>query len=1003
MGLDIGRLHGLETTKDEEALPDVWEAARVSPPPTLMTASRSGVFETLTTARNTEQIDGTPGDDVIRVTLDFDSSVTVDGGAGTDRLILRYQPDPSSFSTNFFGGSLDMSTGIGGGDYDIIVLNFESLDFTGGGDTDNIIGTGGDDIIRDGGFYSSFFSIDTLEGLGGNDVIDGAGGDDIIIGTGGQDVLIGGDGNDTITSGPDSEVVIFDGSFTDIYPVEAQADISGGAGNDTIFSFGDDTIDAGSGDDIVFMGQSERNSATLTDGGTGRDRIDFSTLGSGEVAEADIFFVVDLQGQAYSLRDTSTNTVVFVDTFAGFEDVVGSDFRDLLQGDAGDNLLMGGGGDDTLQGRGGTDIAVYASAAMEDYLLILNADGSYTIEALGGTGEGTDILDGIETVRLGGIDGTDYAIADLLDSANTRNLSSGDDVFSGTDADETINGLDGDDVIDGGAGTNTLNGGNGNDTLISLGNDTLSGGAGDDLVEMGRNVFDMATVTDGGAGTDTLAFATLAQLPSGALRLVVDLRGQAYSLRDGSTVLYVDQFTGFENVTGSELGDVLQGDDSANVISGLGGDDILQGRSGDDLFVMGTGANSVDGGTGFDTADYSGLGSGITFDFLGQVAASGEIADDTLAGVERLIGTDFADQLFGSNTADTLEGGAGNDRLSGRTGNDLLLGGGGDDILVGGAGFDTLDGGDGMDTASYEASTSAIVFDGLGLVGAQGDIANDTLVDIEAIRGTDFADRLNGDNGESVFYGGDGNDRLFGRNGDDRLFGEGGNDIILSGRDDDLLSGGDGNDQLRGNQGEDILFGGIGNDVLAGGAGADVLDGGEGIDRVEYAYGTNAGVTASLADSTLNTGDAAGDIYSGIENISGTSFEDMLFGDAGDNRVDGRRGDDVLFGGDGRDYLIGGAGDDVLDGGSGDDLMLGQSGRDIFQFGSTHGTDRIFDFAQGEDRIEFTDGLIDFDDLTLTQSGSSVVIDTDAGRIIISNALVADFDADDFIFADAAV
>src|SRR6185295_13350994 len=82
-------------------------------------------------------------------------------------------------------------------------------------------------------------------------------------------------------------------------------------------------------------------------------------------------------------------------------------------------------------------------------------------------------------------------------------------------------------------------------------------------------------------------------------------------------------------------------------------------------------------------------------------------------------------------------------------------------------------------------------------------------------------------------------------------------------------------DTLTGNTGANALDGGAGDDVLIGGAGADALTGGAGIDTASYATST-AAVTANLATPASNTGDAAGDSYSGIENLTGWSAADTL-------------------------------------------------------------------------------------------------------------------------------
>ena len=50
----------------------------------------------------------------------------------------------------------------------------------------------------------------------------------------------------------------------------------------------------------------------------------------------------------------------------------------------------------------------------------------------------------------------------------------------------------------------------------------------------------------------------------------------------------------------------------------------------------------------------------------------------------------------------------------------------------------------------------------------------------------------------------------------------------------------------------------------------------------------------------------------GIENLTGSDFDDVLLGDAGANTIDGGAGSDVLSGEGGSDVLIGGAGFDAL-------------------------------------------------------------------------------------------
>ncbi len=175
------------------------------------------------------------------------------------------------------------------------------------------------------------------------------------------------------------------------------------------------------------------------------------------------------------------------------------------------------------------------------------------------------------------------------------------------------------------------------------------------------------------------------------------------------------------------------------------------------------------------------------------------------------------------------------------------------------------------------------------------------------------------------------------------------------------VKGGAGNDQITGNQvanllygngGNDVLNGDAGNDTLVGGVGADRLNGGADIDTASYA-GATSGVVANLAAATANTNDAKGDIYSSIENLTGSSYADRLYSDAGANTLSGGAGDDLLSGAAGNDVLFGGAGADDLYGGTGADRFIFSATSDSTV--AVAGRDSIFDFlvTQG-DRIDLS-------------------------------------------------
>lgn len=236
-------------------------------------------------------------------------------------------------------------------------------------------------------------------------------------------------------------------------------------------------------------------------------------------------------------------------------------------------------------------------------------------------------------------------------------------------------------------------------------------------------------------------------------------------------------------------------------------------------------------------------------------AAGGDVAAHALGGIvegseaaDVLRGSAHADDLRGNGGADIVAGGEGDDLIAGGAGDDSLSGGAGNDVILGGPGADRIDGGAGIDAASY-AGAAAGVAASLAAGGTAGEALGDTLIGIEALIGSAFADTLTG---------------------------------------------------------------GAGDDRIEGGAGADLIDGGEGADEASFA-GSAAGVEVSLTAGTAAGGDAQGDTLVSIAHLTGSAHADALTGDDGFNRLAGLGGDDILFATRGRDAYDGGAGFDTLD------------------------------------------------------------------------------------------
>lgn len=212
-----------------------------------------------------------------------------------------------------------------------------------------------------------------------------------------------------------------------------------------------------------------------------------------------------------------------------------------------------------------------------------------------------------------------------------------------------------------------------NDTLeSSIAPDFLNGNTGKDFI---------SGSVDGDIGRST------SQVGIGSL----SSDGSAYILTEGS-----DTFTiaiglldtligglrglgGADSITGSESGDIINGDEGNDRIEGRGGDDLLYGGLGNDFLSGGAGQNGLLGGAGADTLQ------------------GGESAD----GVNGNAGNDV---IFGAGGDDFLRGGRGNDIINGQDGDDFLIGDLGNDTLTGGAGQDIF-------FLRYEQSLGSPTFD----------------------------------------------------------------------------------------------------------------------------------------------------------------------------------------------------------------------------------------------------------------------------------------------------
>ena len=183
---------------------------------------------------------------------------------------------------------------------------------------------------------------------------------------------------------------------------------------------------------------------------------------------------------------------------------------------------------------------------------------------------------------------------------------------------------------------------------------------------------------------------------------------------------------------------------------------------------------------------------------------------------------------------------------------DIFYGGNGDDIFVGAGASHGFQGSDGSRRVDFRWARAAIQ---IGLAKASprspADDGTDILRNITGMFGSAYADSIWGSEGDD-FIEGDCANTLSGDAGNDRLDSSVGSDLLY----------GDG--------GNDLLHGGYGSDSLMGEAGSDGI-GGSGFDSLSYHAVARA---VRIDRGTLDTGDAAGDIYSSIENCELSPFDD---------------------------------------------------------------------------------------------------------------------------------
>jgi serralysin len=503
------------------------------------------------------------------------------------------------------------------------------------------------------------------------------------------------------------------------------------------------------------------------------------------------------------------------------------------------------------------------------------------------------------------------------------------------------------------------------------------------------------TIYDSG-GTDTLDCSGY------GVRQTIDLNPGHFSSVGGLTGnIGIALNAVVENAIGGSGDDTILGNDASNTIDGRGGN------------------NTMDAGGGFDYLSFTGSAGPVVANLDTHGGINGSSGHDTFYNFEGLIGSPYGDVLYGD------------------AGDNIILGGGGNNLMNGLGGFNTL---------SFVSDPAGAIANFDVHTGINGYGGYDTFYNFQKIVGTSYNDVLYGDVYDNVIVGGAGNNVMDGQGGINTLdYSASSGQVSL-----DLTTG----HAANGYGGTDIFnsftvfIGGSGNDTFVAAAGMHVFDGGGGFNILSFAK-DQAGVQANLDTHSDLNGSGARDMFVNFQELIGSAYSDVLYGDSGNNVIMGGAGNNVmnglggtdtlsfandtagtianldvhsgingygghdsfynfenLIGSTSADVLYGDNGANTIDGLAGNDTLAGLGGSDTFVFKDGYGKDTILDFTNtggAPDKIDLT-GVASLRSLTdvqshAAQSGSDTVVTVDASNTLtLKNVTLASLHASDFLF-----
>ncbi len=577
-------------------------------------------------------------------------------------------------------------------------------------------------------------SADTIKGGTGNDTIKGGKGDDNLYGVAGNNTFeFGtGDGSDKVYSGKGSDTLYFNTTTA--------------ANSLTYVREGNNLVVSGYSDNVTdkvtvvnyFSGTSSIKAIKTNAAPTAVDIANITFNAVETVAGVD----VKNTANAYSVN-AKTGAITITGSKLS-ENINGGTGDDVLKGTAGKNIIDGKAGNDSLYSGTDADTFKFAKGYGVDTIYnSINTDKidlstvAFTSLSFAKNGNNLEITSSswdeddkvVVANYFSAKDKVDKILADNSTTPTTYSI-----VTNVLEADilhitgkGSVKGTDYGDILEGTNGVNdTITGGKGTDKVIfraGSGNDSIYYTEGEKLTiewqDGSNSVSDFkftqkgkdVVITKTGNDSDSITIKNLVntKLSTGDIvfkttgnvtgKVNQDLTGVTYELGDEDSEKAL-------NITGTNLSEVIDGGKGNDTLKAVGGDDVLTGNKGNDTLYGGTGTNTfvfnendgndiVNLGTGSNILNFNTTNS-LSFSAKGKdlvisnLSGTTEVNNVTVKNYFNLSSADVTiNTVSGTTTttvtALTVKGTEGVDNLKNPGGNVTFELGTGNDVVYGGA------------------------------------------------------------------------------------------------------------------------------------------------------------------------------------------------------------------------------------------------------------------------------------------------------------------------------